>query len=389
MKFFVFFVTIFFQARLHAAYYDTLPAGVRNFTYRFIQTDEISGSYNSSGSFKGYNVSANINADSIRGINAAVDAYLDTLSAADYNNFSFGTFQGSATSKVTAQGFGAGYGLTDRITFYSFIPYYSAVVDLQIARTQIGRNNVGGAIQLENLPDVDVRLIQSLFVNYYHYQPLGQWKASDFGDTEFGMMSQLFKKNGVGMLTNIGAVIPTGKEDNPDILQDIAFGDGQWDAFFEIGGGADLNDTFSFDQWNRLTYQFASNEETRLPDSASFPVTSNKGRARIKLGNKAQTNFQFNIRLFDHWQINSLYSFEYTEKTKYKSTSKEADRILAQDTEKTAQTARLNLNFSTINFYKQKRFFLPLDLNVAAQTIFAGKNTPKHERVDLEARFYF
>ncbi len=372
-----------------AAYYDTLPSGVRNFTFRFIKTEEITGSYSSTGSFKGYNVNANINADSIRGVNAAVDSYLDSLSVTDYNNFSFGTFQGKASSRVTVQGFGAGIGVTDKITLYGFIPYYSAVVDLQIERTAKGRSNVGGAIQLENLPDVDLRLIQSLFVNYYQYRPLGQWKASDFGDAEVGLMTQIMKNKGVGLLTNMGVVAPSGKEDNPDILQDIAFGDGQWDAFFEFGGGADLNETFSIDQWNRATYQFASNEQVRLPESSTFPVTARKGTSRIKLGNKAQANVQLNMRLFDHWQINTLYSFEYVEKSRYSSPYPESDKILATDTEKNSQTARLNFNFSTIQLYSQKRFFLPLDFNVAVQSVFAGKNTPKHERLDLEARFYF
>lgn len=187
----------------------------------------------------------------------------------------------------------------------------------------------------------------------------------------------------------MGVVAPSGKEDNPDILQDIAFGDGQWDAFFEFGGGADLNETFSIDQWNRATYQFASNEQVRLPESSTFPVTARKGTSRIKLGNKAQANVQLNMRLFDHWQINTLYSFEYVEKSRYSSPYPESDKILATDTEKNSQTARLNFNFSTIQLYSQKRFFLPLDFNVAVQSVFAGKNTPKHERLDLEARFYF
>ena len=92
MKIYVIFVVIFhsvLHSVLHAAYYDTLPKGVVNFTYRFVKTEEITGSYSSTGSFKGYNVNANINADSIRGVSDAVDTYLDSLSAEDYNNFSF------------------------------------------------------------------------------------------------------------------------------------------------------------------------------------------------------------------------------------------------------------------------------------------------------------
>lgn len=375
-----------------AAYYDTLPAGVRNLSYRIIQTGQITGSYSNSGSLKGYNINANLNADSIRGVNTAVDAYLDNLkitSPADYDTFSFGTFQGSASSKVTVQALGAGYGFTNKFTMYGFIPFYSAVVDLQIQRTSKGRNNVGTAIELENLPDVDVRLIQSLFVNYYQYQPLGKWKATDFGDAELGFLYQLKKWKNAGALINFGAILPTGREDNPNILQDIAFGDGQWDAFYEFGGGVQLSSDWSLDNWTRFTYQFPYDTEVRLPDSNTFPVTSNKGMAQIKLGNKYQTNLQGNYLLSDQWSSSLLYSLEYTEATNYKSQNSVADKILEENSEKVSHTARINLGYSTLSLYQQNRFFMPISFNLAVQSIFAGKNTPKYERGDFEVRFFF
>ncbi|MDO9184354.1 MAG: hypothetical protein Q7U04_18205 [Bacteriovorax sp.] len=388
------FILIFFTYILNlnvssAAYYDTLPKGVRNFTYRFIQTGEITGSYGNSGNFKGYNVNANINADSIKGVNSAVDVYLNSLSASDYANFSFGTFQGSATSKVSAQAFGLGYGLTDRLTVYGFVPFYSAQVDLKIERTAKGRNNVGTAIQLENLPDVDVRLIQSLFVNYYHYQPLGKWQAKAFGDTELGMMYQLQKWKNAGALINLGAVSPTGRKDNPDILQDISFGDGQWDAFFEWGGGFNFTKNWSIDNWSRVTYQFPYSANVRLPESTTFPITANSGMAKIKLGNKIQTNVQGSYKLSDEWNTSLIYSLEYTEPTVYKSSSAQADLILATDTEKITHTGVLNLGYTTVGLYKQKKFFAPISLNFSVQSIFAGKNVPKYQRADFDIRFFF
>ena len=390
MKFLLtYFVAILCFNKAYAAYYDTLPAGVRNITYRYIQTGEITGSYGSTGNFKGYNVNANINADSIKGVNAAVDTYLNSLSAADYADFSFGTFQGSATSKVSAQVFGGAYGVTNRLTAYGYIPFYSAEVDLKIERTQKGRNNVGSAIQLENLPDVDVRLIQSLFVNYYHYQPLGKWKATDFGDAEFGVMYQLAKWNNAGALINFGGVAPTGRKDNPDILQDIAFGDGQWDAFLEMGGGFNLTNDWSVDNWTRYTYQFPYSAIVRAPDSKVFPITANKVEAHIKLGNKAQNNSQVTYKFSESWSSSLLYSLEYVEPTDYKSSNPVSDSILESDTEKLTHTARLNLGFSTLSLYRKKQFFMPMSLNLAVQSTFAGKNIPKYSRADFEIRLFF
>jgi hypothetical protein len=375
--------------KAQAAYYDTLPKGVRNFTFRLVQTGDITGSYGSSGDLKGYNINANINADTIKGVNSAVDTYLNSLSAEDYANFSFGTFEGSAKSKVTVQAFGAAYGITDKLTAYAFVPFYNATVDLQIQRTQKGRNNVGTAIQLENLPDVDVRLIQSLFVNYYQYQPLGKWKATGFGDTEAGFLYQLKKWKNAGALISFGFVAPTGKGDNPDILQDISFGDDQWDAFYEFGGGYTFNDHWSIDHWYRFTYQFPYHATIRLPDSATFPVTKNKGEADIKLGNKAATNLQLNYAFNDSWSSSLLYTLEYTEKSDYKSADPTADQVLENDTEKVSHTGRFGIAYSTLSLFRQKRFFMPISFNLAFQSIFAGKNVPKYDRGDFEIRFFF
>jgi hypothetical protein len=375
-----------------ASYYDTLPKGVRNFTYRFVQTGDITGSFNSSGSFKGYNVNANINADSIKGVNNAVDAYLTSLSAADYAAFSLGTFEGNASSKVHAQGFGGGYGVTDKLTVYGFIPFYTAQVNLNVKRTSKGKTATtsdASVIVLENLPDVDVRLIQSLFVNYYNYQPLGTWKANAFGDAELGFLYQVKKWRNAGALISMGAVAPTGRKDNPDILQDIAFGDGQWDAFYEFGGGINLSTDWSLDAWSRVTYQFPYRAIVRQPDSATFPVTKNKGEADIKLGNKYSANTQLNYTISDEFSTGLVYGLEYTEKTDYKSNNPKADAILELDTEKVSHVGRLNLNYSTLSLYNQKKFFLPFGATLAIQSIFAGKNIPKYERADFEIRFFF
>lgn len=378
---------LFFSAQ--AAYYDVLPKGVRNFTYRYIQTGKIGGSYNSSGDFEGYNLTASINADSLKGINSAVDTYLNGLSAADYAAFSFGTFEGGAISKVSAHAFGAGYGITNKITLYGFIPYYMAEVDLHLNRTERGRNNVGTTVQIEDLPDVDARLIQSLFVNYYNYNPLGKWEAKDFGDAELGAMIQLKRWRGAGLLGVVGVVAPTGREDDPDTLQDIGFGDGQWDFFAEFGGGLRYNKWWGADSWLRYTYQTSYRKIERMPESASFPVTSRKGEVEIKLGNKFQYNLQNTVYLNDQFSLSGLYTLELKGSDNYTSAYPESDAYYEDQSNESSHTGRFNLGYSTVNLYKKKKFSAPLDINFSYQNIFDGKNIPKYDRFDLEFRLYF
>ncbi len=387
-----YFFCYFFGQTVSAAYYDTLPKGVRNLTYQLTKTNQISGRYTNSGNLQGYNINANINADAIKGFSGPVDIYLGTLSADDYKNFSFGTFQGDAKSNVTVQGLGGGYGITDKLTVYGFIPFYNATVDLQVERTIKGRTNIGTAVQIENVPEVDIRLIQSVFVNLYKYQPLGKWQASDFGDFEMGFLYQVKKWNNAGALMSMGFVAPTGKIDNPDILQDVAFGDGQWDVFFEHGVGITpktKNRAISFDLWNRVTYQFPFQTELRLPDSLVFPITAQKGNVKVKYGNKIQTNLRTNYQFNDEWGSSLTYTFDYKEKDQFKSSSSAVDEILADATERSSHTARVNFNFTTLKLFQDKKFLLPLNVSLALQTIFAGKNTPKYERGDFQVQMFF
>ncbi len=380
---------ILFSLPVRAAYYTTLPKGVRNLTYRYVITNEITGSYNTAGDYEGYNINANINADVIKGLNTAVDTYLNGLSSDDYNSFSFGTFEGAATSKVQAHAFGGGWGITDNITVYGFIPFYDAVVDLNLVRTEKGRKNVGSSIALENLPDIDVRIIQNLFVNYYNYQPLGKWEATGWGDAELGTMWSYYKQKNHGAMTILGVVAPTGREDNPDILQDINFGDGQWDIFIENGGGYRPWSLVSFDAFFRFTLQLPHEKTVRLPESEAFPVTSRKGNAKIDLGDKLLVNSQMNVHLSDEWTTSFIYIYEFKGKDDYRSAYPEADAILEKETQFKSHTLRFNVNFSTVSLFKKKKFLAPLDLNAAIQSIVGGTNTPKYERVDLELRMFF
>ncbi|MBH48988.1 MAG: hypothetical protein CME71_12540 [Halobacteriovorax sp.] len=362
---------------------------MRNLTFRLIKTNTIKGSYNAQGQPEGYSINSKINADVLIGLNGSVDTYLNGLSPADYNDFNFGTFEGNATSDVFAQALGAGYGITDKITIYGFIPFYDATVDLNLERTEKGRKNVGSSIALEGLPEIDVRIIQNLFVNYYKYKPLGKWEATGFGDLEFGVMWNFLSSDHYGLLLNAGLVAPTGREDNPDILQDISFGDGQWDNFVEVGGDYKLTDDLSLDAWTRYTLQHKFKKNVRQPENKDFPMTEKKGISEIDLGDKLLFGTQINYSIDDQWTPSLNYIFEYKAKDNYSSNSPTADAINESNTELRSHTLRLGMSYSTLELFKQKKFILPGAINFAIQSVLGGKNTPKYERADLEFRLFF
>ncbi len=149
--------------------------------------------------------------------------------------------------------YGMGYGITDKVTAYAYLPMYKADVRLKFNKTKennfqkiadeyavVDGNSMAGGIGAfaQEVPDVLTGpTIQNMIMNTYGYKPMGDWHGEGPGDLEFGLMYNFFERDNYGFMATTGAVAPTGQKDDPDIMQDVAFGDGQWDTFLELGGG--------------------------------------------------------------------------------------------------------------------------------------------------------
>jgi hypothetical protein len=233
-------------------------------------------------------------------------------------------------------------------------------------------------------------VIQSVIVNHYQYEPLGSWSGEGAGDLEWMNMYRLTDWQDAGLMICGGLVLPTGREDNPDMIQDVAFGDGQLDAFTEFGGGVSFfKGKYQVDSYTRFTYQAPSEKTKRAYTSADFPLTSEKENFKEKLGNKLIVGF-INTYVPTHWTAISLeYQFNYKEADKYSSKNTLANYALAANTETNSQALKLMLELSSVEFYFKKKFPLPMKVYMAVQDTFAGKNTPDVTRYDFELRFFF
>lgn len=390
IKIFFIFYSCLMSTDVSSAYYDVLPRGVRNLTYRRIETGIIEGSFNNSGGFAAFDIAADINADVLEGVNGSIDAVLATFSPSEREQFSLGKFETDIEAEVKAHALGIGLGITRRLTFYAFTPFYEAEVRLNLNRTDKGQNQIDGkTISIDGIPSVDAKIIQSLFVNYYGYNPLGTWRSSDFGDTEVGFMYLLSKKRNYGTKITVGGVIPTGREDDPDTIQDIGFGDGQYDIFIEYGGGVKPRRWLGADFWTRFTYQIPFSKVIRLPENIDFPISNEKVDTKIQFGHEVKAMGQLNFNFDAAWSFSSGLMLTYKMKDNYQSRNELADRILESNTEEFLQTAIINLNFSTLPFFRKKQWPIPMNLGVYYQKDISGKNTPQIERVDLEMRLFF
>ncbi|WP_127714219.1 hypothetical protein [Halobacteriovorax sp. HLS] len=392
-----------------ATSYATLPKGVRVGGYRHVFTGDITSSYGANASESSYALKEGLTAKTLESINQATKEYFKQLKAINpkaYEDFTFGEYSAQGSGEVTVNGFGAGWGITDRLTAYFSMPIYKANVNLDIHRTQ-GNNHQQTVQQLNQntqlsadqklirditaqLPDAKQELLQSVVVNYYNYKPIGNWQGQGLGDVEVGAMYRLTDWKGAGIAIAGGVVLPTGRTDHPDILQDIAFGDGQTDVFAEVFMGKSfMYRRLDLDLGIRYTYQFAKDKEIRIPDSYEFPLSTKKAVVNEKLGNKISVVFGPSYGFTNWFSFSAAYALDKKFKSTFESEYTLANEILAINTDSESHYIKLAANFSTVNLYRMEVFPIPLGISLRAQEKIAGRNTPKHSQYEIDFRFFF
>lgn len=397
----------------YGAYYSTLPKGVRALVLKQVSTTKINSSFTGNKQEKEYFFKINIDAPSIQSMTDILDPYLDPLkqkAPEAYNALQLGEFEIDANAKVNVRALGVAYGLTDHLTAYMSLPFYKANVNLNMVRTKGNNNQLVQSIVNENissetdvdaistlvqgatnsLPDISGGNIQSIVMNYLGYLPIGNWEAKGMGDIEIGLMKKWTNWEHAGIGSTFGLVLPTGKIDDPDIIQDIPFGDGQFDLFAEVGAATTLFDSpFSIEAFARFTYQAPSQKTMRIPESENYLLGIQKATFEEKLGNfidiTTSTIFQVNSWI----SLSASYLFHQTFKSNYQSMYYNANRVLEINTDKESHIGKLSLGITTVNLFKKQSFPIPLLLSFSGQKVLNGKNMPKYSMADLELRLFF
>ena len=386
----------------HGQAWKTLPKGVRIIGYRNVTTSKVESNFNQFRSESALGASFKIDAATINNmagnvINPGTDVNSDI-----YNGLMVGAYKVDAAAQLNVHGTGVGYGITDRLMVYGELAYYTAQVKAKIKRTAGNSyettarqlENQGGsmgnyATNLRNVVDVNERNIQSVVTNNYNYQPIGDWYGSGYGDLETGVMYKAIERNTWGLLFYPGVVLPTGRKDDPDILQDMGFGDGQFDFFSELATGYVFTDRLSIGTTLRYTYQAAANQTLRVPTSADLVLSSQKGDFNVKYGDRINWMFNTTYAVSDWVSFTPIYRFMYQLPSQYDSQYTSANKLLGNNSDKQEHQVQLTTSFSSITPFLKKQFVLPAQININVLQTVAGKNVPKVGRFEVELRMLF
>ena len=403
MKNIIALATLLVSTSSFAQVWATLPKGVRALGYRNVQTSEIKNNFNKFGSENPLGAQFRVDANTFNSLVGNMIQPGKDISQDAYDSLLVGEYKVDAGANVKVHGFGFGYGLTDNFTIYGQMTYYDAQVRSRIKRTagntyaqtadlldQYGGLQNGFISEnLRNLMDANERTIQSVITNHYNYRPIGNWSGKGMGDMELGVMSKVFDNTNWGLMFYPGVTLPTGMEDDPDILQDIAFGDGQFDLFGEIATGYIFNDKFSVGTIFRYTYQAPMNKKLRVPTSQDFTLSSEKELFQVKYGDRMNLALTASYQLNDWVILTPTYRYMYQFQSSYNSNSGRGDQYLAYNTDKAEHQAQMTMTLSSITPFLKKKFALPAQVHFNTVHVIAGKNVPKMNRFEVEFRMLF
>jgi hypothetical protein len=387
-----------------AQVWKTLPKGVRIIGYRNIVTSKVNSNFNQFRSEKSLGGQFRVDAATLDQIPAFGGTLQQSLPAEVYKNLAVGEYKVDAAAQFNVQGTGFGYGITDKVMFYGEIAYYQARVEANIKRTKgntyeqtadyLEQQNGGVldatlAANLRSMIDADEKTVQSFITNNYGYKPIGDWYGSGYGDMETGLMAKVVDKGIWGVMVYPGLILPTGRQDDPNILQDVGFGDGQFDLFTEVATGYVVNDYFNLGTTLRYTYQAPTSKELRVPTSRDFTLTSDKGNFNVKYGDKINWMVNSTFGVNDWLSFTPVYRFMYQMSSEYTSQFAAADNYLAYNSDRLEHQVQLTTTVSTIQPFLKKKFLLPAQINLNLVQTVAGKNVPKVGRFELEFRMLF
>ncbi|MDO9184261.1 MAG: hypothetical protein Q7U04_17740 [Bacteriovorax sp.] len=392
-----------------ATVYDTLPKGVNMFVLKQVMTSKIESKYNSNNQEDTLSLKENFSSSKLENISSSLNTYFKELKAISpdaYNQFSLGEFQAEASAEVSAQGLAIAHGITDRLTVYGTVPFYHIKTSVDFRQTK--KSNIAAiAASIKNsptttatstfvkqltlqLPETNEELLQSFVVNYYGYKPLGTWEKDALGDTEIGGIYRLTDLDDKGLTIAGGLVLPTGDADDPDSLQDVSTGDGQYDTFLESMAGISFyNSAFQLDLKTRFTYQFASKKTMRTTDDKDLPLSKYKEKMTEKLGDKIDSTLTATYNFSSTINLNSSFIYNRTGSSDYQASDPKVKSVLDSNTLVINQWVRVGIGFSSIEMYKSKKMEIPFELNLSAQKLINAKNTANYSRFDLDFRLYF
>lgn len=230
-------------------------------------------------------------------------------------------------------------------------------------------------------------------LSYYGYEPLAPISNTQIGDMLLITKLKTYETEESSLTSKLTLTLPTGSSPSPDRIIDANTGDGR----FKLGGTVIYDHALAFTKINfygSYTAQLPHTLVKRLPESADNSLSKVKESVSKDWGHLVSIGGYVDLPI-KRWGLTFSpgYSFQYQSQAHY-SGANFASRLryrLLDDLEPYQALHALvaAINFSTVDWYRQKRFALPFQVNLVYALPIAGRNTPSNSVFSGEVVAFF
>lgn len=311
-----------------------------------------------------------------------------------------GDFRASLNAQINVWAPVLAWGLTDKITLAGAVPYYSTSTDINVGF----RSNEGG--------DALLRAFEDPATNYYYaaveasdkfanavgrlnerlekngYEPLDEWNHSGWGDFTLAAKALVFDSSVFRAATTFGFNAPTGRSDNPNILTDLPYGDGQWDLFAQLTFDQVISKNLFINQFFKYTNQLPGRKEVRWK-TFEETVEATRHQTDFKLGDKidAGVSIQFEQDSGFNGGVGGLYYRKYGDR--YEVDLVDVKNELKRATDQNALYWQARLGYSTVEAYRRKEFALPMSATIEYRKQYESQNLAVTDFTQIDLNLFF
>jgi hypothetical protein len=311
-----------------------------------------------------------------------------------------GDFRASLNAQINVWAPVFAWGITDKITVAGALPYYSTSTDINVGF----KTNAGGDALLKAFEDPAVNYYYAAveasdkFADAVHrlndrlvknqYQPLDSWNQTGWGDFTLAAKDLVYEGSVVKSSVTAGLVAPTGRKDNPNILTDLPYGDGQWDLFGQVTFDQYLTQHIFFNEYGKYTYQTKDRKAVRWK-TGEETVEAPRYNTNFKLGDKvdAGVSLQFEQESGINGGLGATYFRKYGDR--YDVNVVDSKNELQRATDQDAVYWEARLGYSTVEAYKRKEFALPMSLTMEYRKQYQSQNLAVTDFTQVDLNLFF
>jgi hypothetical protein len=304
--------------------------------------------------------------------------------------------------------FVAEYGITDRLSVGLILPMVHANINVNAVSKP--NNSLNQLLQQPDLPDghpakaamtklkgalqqiqqgTTVNGLNSTLHDRFGYQSgIDSWSGTGIGDLEVGAKYNYYRAHPLKMTLKAGGRLPTGREDDPDMLTDCAFGDGQFDigAYHYLDYQPLANTMFTLELG--YTMQLPSSTEVRVPLAADVPIGSEKIEVDRKLGDYWEAGLEANQTFFKYVTASAKYRLKQKFSDDYSGASVDLS-ALEKDTASLLQEGTVQLEYTNLPAVRAGEARFPYALGAFYRQPLAGESVTDVRTTGMFLKTYF